>query len=191
MAYDAALLINLGPAGRNRKMFNYETTADTLKTIASATATTYFGVIETGLDVDDLLYIKGSDAEGNFRVSAVGTNSTTLTLVPLGAAVGEVAVTTGNLPPYGVYHSTAASGQISILDMPWGVGQEVRIVSSVSTSWTINSASTAVGSFNSTGVSILINAPNQSVHLIGESTARWLIAGQSQPGTAIIGPLYS
>ena len=190
MAYSASKLLLLAHAN-NRKIYNYETTADTLKTIASATATTYFGVIEGGLDVDDHLYIKGSDAEGAFRVSAVGTNSTTVTLVPLGAAVGEVAVTTGALPPYGVYHSTRASGDTSILDMPWGVGQEVRIVNTVSTSWTINSASTTAGAINSTMVSILINAPNQSVHLIGESTSRWLVAGVSQPGTAIIGPLYS
>ena len=200
MAFNAANFHRLSHVGANISHFVY-TSSETLLAVTSATSPTFFAFPSnsTGniipLSTGDLIFVDASDGQQMFRVTTIAssTSSPYSTAVTLTGAVAplEIAVTTGTLTPYGFYHSTAASGQTAILAMPHYAGQMVVLANSVSTSWTINTASTAAGSINSTMVSILINAPNQSVTLLGESTARWLVVGQSQPGTAIIGPLYS
>lgn len=189
MAYEAGNLILLAH-GADRKLYKYQTTVDTLRTITSANKT-YFGVIEGGLDATDLMWVKGSDAEGMFRVSAVGTNSTTVTLEPVNEVFAlPTASTTANLVPYGIFRSTASGSTLTFtLDMPLGIGAKKILAVTLSTALTVQTASTAVGSIDSTGVSILFNAANQAVELTAFSTANWTITARSQPGTAIIGPV--
>ena len=148
MAFDKANL-HVVYQGGDCKSWVYERT-DTLQAIASSTATEYFTTPSTVAGRDSLItqgstkgmfrpndriYVQAGDVRANCFVSSIsGTNSSVITLGVLGQSYGEIAVSTGTLLPYGFYHSTAASGQISILAMPYTAGQVVNFFNSVSTS---------------------------------------------------------
>lgn len=177
----------------NNKFVFYATTADTLKTIASATATTYFATYASLLNQNDHLYIRGSDAQGTFRVTSTD-GSTTPTLAPVGEifALQSAISSTANVAPYGLILSTLASTSVITLDSPWGPGQTCSFShTGASASVTLTGASTVAGFFGSTSLQILFNAPNQAVSLRARSTAGWEVVGRAQPATAITGPVMS
>lgn len=195
---DAITLTPVGAAMRmphsddaNNKFVFYATTADTLKTIASATATTYFATYGSLLNSGDVIYARGSDGQGEFRVTSSDA-STAPTLAPIGAVYAlPTASTTANVVPYGVLRSTSTAATYT-LDMPWGPGQVKHIYVDNSTAVTVLMASTAAGSINSTGVQILFNEANQSAMLVGVSTAKWFLAAHGvHSGTSIVGPVVS
>ena len=197
---DAITLTPVGVALRipnsddaNSKIVFFQTTADTLRTIASATATTYFATYGALLNLGDLVYARGSDGQGMFRVTSADA-STAPTLTPVSDVFAiPTASTTANLVPYGTFLSTTAGAtQTHTLDMPWGPGQIKRLMSiGASTALTINTASTSAGAINTTMNTILFTAAGQSVELLGVSTSQWVSVGQSQPATAITGPVVS
>ena len=197
---DAITLSPVGAAIRipntddaNNKFVFYATTSDTLKTIASATATTYFATYAALLNSGDLIYARGSDGQGLFRVTSADA-STAPTLTPVSDVFAiPTASTTANLVPYGTFLSTTAGAtQSFVLDMPWGPGQRKELISiGASTAVTILTASTAAGAINTTMNSIVFNAASQAVELLGVSTSQWVVVSQSQPATAITGPVVS
>lgn len=197
---DAITLSPVGAAMRipntddaNSKIVYFQTTADTLKTIASATATTYFATYGALLNLGDLVYARGSDGQGLFRVTSADA-STTPTLTPVSDVFAiPTATTTSNLVPYGIFLSTTAGAtQVHILDMPWGPGQRKQLITiAATTELTVNTASTAAGAINTTMNTIVFNAANQRVELLGVSTSQWVVVSQSQPATAITGPIVS
>lgn len=204
MAFLASGFHRVPHVGGGISHFVYKTTGDTLKTVASATATGYFAYPQnsTGninpLSTDDLLFIMASDARGWFKVSSIASStstpfSTAVTLEGVSPILpSEISMSTGtNLVPYGFHHSTGTT-QTFTLDMPWYAGQEVTIMTTTSTSMTVLMGSTTAGSISSTGVQVLLNLAGQSVTLIGESTAKWLVKSYGQhSGTAIIGPIVT
>ena len=181
----------------NNKFVFFATTADTLKTVASATATTYFATYGAMLNLGDVVYARGSDAQGLFRVTSADA-STAPTLTPISDAfalstTNSTASTATSLPPYGTFLSTiTGTTQVFSLDMPLGPGQRKQLIHiGTSTAFSINTASTAAGAINTTMNTILFNAPNQAVELLGVSTSQWVVLNQSQPSTAIVGPAIS
>ena len=203
MVFSAAGFHRVPHVGGGISHYVYKTTGDTLKTVASATAPTYFAYARdsTGninpLSTDDMFFIMASDAKGWFKVSSVSTTSapysTAVGLIGVSPVLAEsIAYSTGALPPYGFVLSTVASGGASILDMPWYAGQEVTLLATVSTSWTVTFSSTAAGSISATGTQVLLNALGQAVTLIAMSTAKWMPKSMAQQSaTAIIGPVIS
>ena len=177
----------------NSKIVFFQTASDTLKTVASATATTYFATYGALLNSGDLVYARGSDAQGVFRVTSADA-STAPTLVPVSDVFAiPTASTTANLVPYGTFLSTTAGAtQSFVLDMPWGPGQRKELISiGASTAVTVLTASTSAGAINTTMNSIVFNAAGQAVQLLGVSTSQWVVVSQSQPATAITGPVVS
>lgn len=175
----------------DNKVHFYATTADTLKTIASATATTYFATFADTIDQGDVLYARGSDGQGLFRFTSTNA-STSPTLAPLSDVYSlPTATTTSNIPPYGVFRSTSTAATYT-LDMPWGPGQVKHLYVDNSTAITVLMASTSAGSINSTGVQIAFNETNQAAMLVGVSTAKWILAAHGvHSGTSILGPIVT
>lgn len=201
MAFDKANL-HLIYAGNDTKWWMYSSTGDNLGTIISSTATAYFsgstgdslsqpGSTKIALAVNDVMYIQASDVRAMCFVSSIsGSNGTSVTMGFLWAK-GEVAASTA-IRPYGLVHSTAAAGSTITVEMPYTAGQEITIKTTVSTALTVTFSSTTAGVLDSTGVSILLNAVNQCVTLIAESTSKWLIKSiGKQTGTEILGPVMS
>ena len=177
----------------NNKFVFYATTADSLKTIASATATTYFATYASLLNQNDFMYVRGSDAQGTFRVTSAD-GSTAPALAPVGEifALQSAISSTANVAPYGLILSTLASTSVITLDSPWGAGQTCSFShTGPSTAVTLVGASTVAGFFGSTSLQILFNATNQAVSLRARSTAGWEVVGRAQPATAIVGPVMS
>lgn len=204
MPFNAANFHRLSHVGANIQHFVY-TSTDTIKAIASATDLTYFAFPLNSttninpLSTGDLIYLDGLDGRGMFRVTTVASstsspNSTAVTLTAVSPVMGVLSTmsTAVNLVPYGVYHSTGtgAVGTFT-LDMPWHASQQCSVfTSAAATALIIVTASTVAGSMGATGLQVILNAANQAVMFVGVSTAKWVVM-QSQPGTAITGPLQT
>lgn len=193
MAFDATKIQPTRETGVFQH-FIYRTTGDSLKTITSGTASTYFNPYAAQMDAGDTLSVEGSDAQGMFKVASKSTAGA-ITVQPIGDIANIVSgATSANLAPYGAFHSTTASTTTYTIDMPiWGVGETKRIVhTGASTAVTVVTASTSAGALNSTGVQILFNAANQAAILMAPSTSQWLLAAHGvHSGTAIVGPIVT
>jgi len=206
MTFSASGFHRLPHVGNGISQYFYKTTGDTLKTVASATATTYFAYPSgsTGninaLSTDDLIYVEASDAHGMFKVASIAssTSSPFSTAVTLAQVTQIVGAQTGissatNLAPYGLIVSTATSTSTYTLDSPWTAGQMVTFSRNVGTTavHTLVGASTVAGFFGSTGLQIVFSTANQAVTLMAKSTAGWEIVGRAQSATEILGPVMS
>lgn len=207
MAFSAAGFHRIPHVGAGISHFVYKTTGDSLRTVASATATGYFAwpISSTGnitaLSTDDTIFIMASDARGFFKVNTVASStsspySTAVTLQVMSPIIAAEPTKSSdtNIVPYGLFHSTHTSTQnpVYTLDMPWSVGMMWSGVhTGASTGVDIVMGSTVAGSIESTALQIRFNNVNQGITLIAESTAKWLTLMRAQPATAILGPLVT
>ena len=204
MAFNAANLHRLSHVGANIAHYVY-TSTNTIRAMASATDLTYFAFPKNStsninpFSTGDLIFLDGLDGRGWFRVQTIAssTSSPESTAVTLNAIAPTMAIrstmsTAVNLVPYGFYISTAtgAVGTFT-LDMPWYSGQQCQVhTAAAATALIIVAASTVAGSMGATGLQVVMNNADQGVLFTALTTSKWVVM-QSQPGTAILGPLVT
>jgi hypothetical protein len=184
MAYAASGLV-LWAHGADRKLFQYNSSADTLATIAAAG---YFHNV-TNLNrmaAGDVIYAVGSDQSAWLKVSAVSAAGSVTTV---GAAKTDAVVTasTGStLPGYGEIIISSTAAQAYALPAPV-IGAELTILKT-SSSTAVQTVSATLGGTAATiglsGVTLTFSAADQSVVLRGVSATKWQIA--SNVGTVAV-----
>lgn len=174
MAYAASGLV-LWAHGNDRKLFQYNSSADTMATIAAAG---YFHNVTNAnrMVAGDLIWAVGSDASGMLKVSAVTAAGSVTTLsAGAGADTITVASTASTLPASGTVQITSTAAQAYALPAPVP-GQRLTIIKT-SSSTAVQTLSSTLGGVAATiglaGVTITWTAADQSLVLEGVTTTRW------------------
>lgn len=184
MAYAASGLV-LWAHGNDRKLFQYNSSADTLATIAVAG---YFANVANlnRMAVGDLIYAVGSDQSAWFKVTVVAATTGSVTLAGADTDAAVVASTGSTLPNFGEIIISSTAAQAYALPAPV-IGAELTILKT-SSSTAVQTVSSTLGgtaaTIGLTGVTLTFSAADQSIILRGVSSTKWQIA--SNVGTVTV-----
>lgn len=177
MAYASAGLV-LWAHGNDRKLFQYNSSADTLATIAAAG---YFANTANAnrMAVGDLIYAVGSDNAAWLKVTVVAATTGSVTTAGAASTDAVLTASTGStLPGYGEIIISSTAAQAYALPAPV-IGAQLTILKT-SSSTAVQTVSATLGGTAATiglsGVTLTFSAADQSVILRGVSATKWQIA---------------
>jgi hypothetical protein len=177
MAYAASGLV-LWSHGNDKKFFRYDSSVDTLATIAAAG---YFANTANAsrLAVGDIVYAVGSDNAAFLKVTAVAATTGSVTTTGASKTDAVLTASTGStLPGYGEILISSTAAQAYALPAPV-IGAELTILKT-SSSTAVQTVSSTLGgtaaTIGLTGVTLTFSAADQSVILRGVSSTKWQIA---------------
>lgn len=175
MAFSATGLVLLSH-GNDKKMFRYDSTADTLATINTAG---YFNNTDDNIRMvaGDLIYVKASNTTAVLVVSSVSSGSVTTAVAESVVYHEDIAGSTATLTASatGITNLTSTGVQTVALTIPFAGAYKSIIKTGASTAIiTVTSGSTAV-TFNGTNTNLTFDAAGEAVVLTGLSATRWAI----------------